>query len=207
MEDNTIQGIKPKEKVKKRNNPNGANQFKVDPRQALFLSYYLDRKSKTFANCQQSALKAGFSSEYAKVLVAQMPTWLSDKLNTDELVRTAEKNVKEIMNLDIIEDKIGAFGPIIDKKTKKRVKCVNTGVLKVKANMTQFALKGLSKEKWSERVEHTGKDGGEITARIIQTPKPYDIGPDGYSKPGEITDHRGAGMETERRTTDSGPID
>ena len=40
------------------------NQYKPDPRQALFLKHYLDPKSPTFSNALQSALKAGYEQEY-----------------------------------------------------------------------------------------------------------------------------------------------
>jgi hypothetical protein len=61
-------------------NPNKANQYRPDPRQSLFLSYYLDPKSKTFSNALQSALKAGYEQEYAESITAKMPTWLSNAL-------------------------------------------------------------------------------------------------------------------------------
>jgi len=123
-------------------NPNGANQHKPDPRQTLFLKYYLDKKSETFSDCYNSAIKAKFSEKYAKVLVAQMPTWLSDTLKTEDIVEQAENNLRSFLS---------------DEEEDKRIK----------SDMTKFALKGLAKNKYSERTEHTGKDGEEIIIKQV----------------------------------------
>lgn len=50
----------------------------LNPRQKRFSKYYLDVKSKTFANCYQSAIKAGFSDMTAKNLTHNKPLWLSE---------------------------------------------------------------------------------------------------------------------------------
>ena len=50
-----------------------ANQYSVDPRQLNFLANYLDKDSETYANCLQSALKAGYAREYAENLMNLMP--------------------------------------------------------------------------------------------------------------------------------------
>lgn len=118
-------------------NPNGANQYKVDPRQALFLSYYFDQKSETFSNALQSALKAGYEEEYAKTITAQMPTWLSENIREAKIIKQAEKNLNNFLS-DEEEDK------------------------KIKADMTKFALERLNKVKYSARQELTGEDGKEI---------------------------------------------
>lgn len=113
-----------------------ANQYKIDPRQALFLKYYLDKKSETFSNGLQSALKAGYEEEYAKTITAQMPDWLSEKINDSKIIQKAEKNLEEFLNDDS------------DKR--------------IKADMTKFALERLAKTKYSSRQELTGKDGEAI---------------------------------------------
>lgn len=80
-------------------NPNKANQYKPDPRQALFLAGYLDPNSKTFSNCLQSALEAGYEHEYAKTLTAKMPTWLAENVNSTKFVAKAERNLDEFLDL------------------------------------------------------------------------------------------------------------
>lgn len=123
-----------------RNNPNNANQYVPDPRQSLFLSYYLDPKSKTFSNALQSALKAGYEQEYAESITAQMPTWLSESIRDSEIIQRAEKNLSEFLN---------------DNEDKR-----------IKADMTKFALERLNKAKYSSRSEVTGKDGEAIEHKV-----------------------------------------
>jgi len=117
------------------------NQHVPDPRQQDFLKYYLDRKSDTFSNAYRSAQKAGYGEEYCKNLTAQMPTWLSENIRDEKLIKMAENNLETFLSDD--ED---------DKR--------------VKADMTKFTLKGLKKDKYSERQEHTGKDGKPIEVNI-----------------------------------------
>lgn len=117
------------------------NQYQADPRQSLFLQYYLDPKGETFSNGLQSALKAGYEFEYAKVIIANMPDWLSDKLNDEETAQKAERNLKKFLDDD--------------------------GNPTIQADMTKFTLKGLRKEKFSERTEHTGKDGKDLALGYV----------------------------------------
>lgn len=108
----------------------------LTPQQKLFLQAYLDPKSDTFSNALQSGLKAGYSQEYSETITAQMPDWLSESLGDASLVAKAMANLSEL--LDQNED------------------------MKVKADMTKFTLKGLKRDKFSERTEITGKDGTPI---------------------------------------------
>lgn len=129
-------------------NPNKANQHRPDPRQALFLENYLDPKSKTFGNAMQSAISAGYDESYAKNLMGNMPTWLSEKMETtktEEIVEKAQNNLIEFIKKES-EDPI-------DKK--------------IKADMTKFALERLAKKKYSVRQELTGEEGQEIKLTII----------------------------------------
>lgn len=125
------------------------NQYTVDPRQALFVQYYLDSESETFANGLKSAIKAGYSEEYAKVLTAKMPNWLSDKVRDSEIIKKAEKNLKEFLEMEAI-----------DAPHKK-----------IKADMTKFTLERLNKKKYSQRSEIPGEEGNEIVVTIRNTGK------------------------------------
>ena len=91
-------------------NPNKANQWRPDPRQAEFIINYLDKKSETYANAYRSAIKAGYSDD-----------------------------LKEFLQ---------------DDEKKYRWKS------------TEFTLKTLFKEKYSERKELTGKDGQPILVEL-----------------------------------------
>lgn len=112
------------------------NQYMEDPRQTLFLSYYLDPTSGTFSNALQSALKAGYSQEYSESITSQMPDWLSDKLGDLQMLSIAETNLLELLQQG--ED------------------------IKVKADITKFVAKTLGKEKYSERQEIVGRDGKDL---------------------------------------------
>ncbi|RMD72955.1 MAG: hypothetical protein D6822_00430 [Cyanobacteria bacterium J149] len=124
-----------------RSNPNKANQYKPDPRQSLFLSNYLDPKSKTFGNALQSALKAGYAQEYAEAITAKMPAWLAEKVRDTYLVSKAEENLKEFLE---------------------------NGDEKIKADITKFVLSRLAKAKYSERQEVTGKDGKDLVIQVVK---------------------------------------
>lgn len=65
----------------------------LDPRQALFLEYYLNPQSKTFSNIYQSAMKAGYTENYASNLNSKV-SWVvenSREVTKDELVVKAKK--------------------------------------------------------------------------------------------------------------------
>lgn len=117
---------------------------KLDPRQILFLKYYLDPKSETFANAYQSAIKAGFSEEYAKTIVSRELDWVSESVRTEEMINKAEKNLKNAMDL-----------PLED---------VNLGRMNLEAS--KFVASRLGKKKWSERTELTGADGKDLPTPI-----------------------------------------
>lgn len=122
-------------------NPHGANQYQPDPRQTLFLSYYLDPKSKTFSNALQSALKAGYSQETSESITSNMPSWLSESLGDNLLVKTAEKNLLYFLT-----------------ETKDE---------KLKQDTTKFVSERLNKKKYSSRNELTGKDGEQLQGNTI----------------------------------------
>jgi hypothetical protein len=50
----------------------------LSPRQQRFISYYLDTSSKSFGNCYQSAIRAGFSDMTARNLTHNKPKWYSE---------------------------------------------------------------------------------------------------------------------------------
>jgi len=117
-----------------------ANQHTPDPRQALFLSHYLDPSSDTFSNAMQSALLAGYSQEYAENIKSLMPQWLSDSIEDLYIASEAQSNIRLAVAGDP-EQIVKEFGK------------------NVKWEATTLAAKGLMKQKYSERSEITGKDG------------------------------------------------
>lgn len=153
---------------KKRNNPNGANQWVADPRQQLFLANYLDPKSPTFSNALQSALKAGFSQEYAESIMFKMPDWLAEKVGNSALLLKAERNLDEILDLPSKTQAMGAFGPIFEKAKKKGaprapVMVHNSRLLKIKADTSEFVAERLGKKKYGQKAS----EGGNIFNVVV----------------------------------------
>jgi hypothetical protein len=123
-------------KIETNNNPNKVNQYTdPDPRQSLFLKYYLDPKSETFSNALQSGLRAGYSEEYSRNILSMGLDWLSDSIDSEHMVKKAEKNLNNLMES---EDE------------------------KVKLDTSKFVASRLGKKKWSERIENTGADGKDL---------------------------------------------
>lgn len=141
-----------------RNNPNGANQWVADPRQQLFLSYYLDPKSETFSNALQSGIKAGFTKQYSESIMSLMPEWLSEKLGKSSLLIKAERNIDEILDLPSKVQAMGAFGPIYEGKGEKKKPFMvhATGLLKVKADVTKFVAERIGRKKYGAESENPG---------------------------------------------------
>lgn len=164
--------------------PKGGNQWVTDPRQALFLAYYKDPKSTTFANATQSALRAGYKSEYAEAIINQMPQWLSGYLgNTSSLLSKAERNLEEFIDLPNETQAVGMYGPIFEKikekvpngtfkngkpkfktVTKKvPVMALNPKVMKIKQDSSHFIAETVGKSKYNKRND----DGGDIYNVIV----------------------------------------
>ncbi len=135
-----------------KSNPKKVNQYTApDPRQSLFLSYYLDPKSDTFANALQSGIRAGYTEEYSKTLMSQLPAWLSESISDQELLHKAEKRLKQILDFEPVDEE----GRIDNSLLANQMKAVT------------LVAKGIGKNKYSERVEQTGKDGGAIELKEI----------------------------------------
>ncbi len=117
------------------------------PRQQEYLKNYLDPKSKYFGNSLQSALAAGYSQEYSESIIVQEPDWLRDALGKSRKVIKAEHN------LDL------ALDGLLDDPEK--------GKKEIQWKATEFSLKTLRKDEYSERSELTGKDGKDLPTPIL----------------------------------------
>lgn len=123
----------------------------LTPQQQLFLKGYTDPKSPTFGNALQSALNAGYAQEYAENITHLMPNWLSENIGKAKMVLKAERN------LDM------ALDGLLDDPEK--------GAKTIQHKASEFVLKTLKKDTYSERTEVTGKDGKDLPQPIIQLPK------------------------------------
>jgi hypothetical protein len=123
-------------------NPNGSNQYNLDPRQKLCWDLYINPKSTTFGNGLQSAIKAGYDDEYAEQITTR--PWFLEKVRRLNLLNKAERNLDNILDLPLEE----------------------------KANLvldaSKFVAKTLGKEEgYSERTELTGKDGEQLQPQTV----------------------------------------
>lgn len=83
-----------------------ADKESLDPRQTLFLEYYLKPGTETFNNIYQSALKAGYSESYADNFRKSERDWMSGhvgEVTKDELVKKAKKVLNKTLDGDDIK--------------------------------------------------------------------------------------------------------
>jgi hypothetical protein len=78
----------------------------LDPRQALFLEYYLKPGTETFNNIYKSALKAGYSESYADNFRKSEREWMSGhvgEVTKQELVKKAKRVLNKTLDGDDIK--------------------------------------------------------------------------------------------------------
>jgi phage terminase small subunit len=128
-------------------------QSNLDPKQAEFLSCYMNPKSETFGNALQSALRAGYSEEYASNITNLMPTWLSENIGKYNRLMKAEKVLDEMLDMDIL--------------TKDET--VDSALAKIKQDTAKFIAETIGKDRgYTKRQEMTGADGKDLTVQIIE---------------------------------------
>jgi len=132
-------------------NPNGANQYQLDPRQKNCWDFYTNPKSETFANATQSAIKAGYTDGTANTITAT--EWFIGKLWKLNAVMKGENKLKELMEL-----------PLKDPSNDK----IDIGIARIQADVAKYLTTTLGKDDgYSTRSEVTGKDGKDLPAPII----------------------------------------
>jgi hypothetical protein len=126
-------------------NPNGANQYQLDPRQKLCWDNYINPKSETFGNATQSALKTGYTQAYADQITTT--DWFVGRLWVLNSVNESEKVFKEILETNHK-----------DLETGK----VDSGVLRIKADIAKFLASTKGKDEgYSTRTETDLTSKGE----------------------------------------------
>lgn len=90
----------------------------LSPQQEAFLKAYLDPNEETWGNAYQSALKAGYSEEYAQNITGQLPKWLERARNL--------KNTRSDKSVYLLKAgnyyKVGVAGDV-----HKRINWLQTG--------------------------------------------------------------------------------
>lgn len=109
----------------------------LTPQQVDFIKYYNNPDSETYNNAYRSAIKAGFSEEYAQVITSRSLEWMSESVGRRKrMLNEAERKLEKLLGSD-------------DEK--------------IQADIAKFVAKTIGKKDWSERQEVTGADGKELT--------------------------------------------
>ncbi len=125
-------------------NPNGANQFQVDPRQKLFWEHYVNPKSDTFGNITQSALKVGYTEGYADEIGTM--DWFRALLWRLNATLTGEKKMKELLELDM----------------RNGGENIDVGIARIQADLAKFLAETQGKnEGYSKQSSVDLTSGGE----------------------------------------------
>lgn len=123
-----------------KSNPNGANQYLLDPRQLACWNFYIDPKSETFGNGTQSAIKAGYEPDYADQITTV--DWFKGKVRRLNMLGKAEKVLEKA--LDYETDSIGDDG-----KTK-----VQVDLLRVQTDVAKTVATTLGKDEgYSSKIQ------------------------------------------------------
>jgi hypothetical protein len=160
--------IKPKEQ--RLTNPNGANQYMLDPRQNLCWGYFVDPKSETFSNALASARKAGYPDGYARQITTQ--GWFLEKLRQLNMLSKAERNLDEMLDLPSKTHAMGAFGPLYAKEkvkegtfkngkvkyktVKKPIMVHNPSLLKIKQTTSHFVAERVGRSRYGQQTPDPG---------------------------------------------------
>lgn len=123
----------------------------LTPQQENFLAYYTDPRSETFSNALQSALRAGYTEEYANNITSLLPDWLSESMGDLSRLRRAEKRLDQILDLEPVDKE----GNVDNALIANQMKGIN------------LVAKGIGKNKYSERTELTGAKGGAIEVNDV----------------------------------------
>ena len=146
-------------------NPNGANQFQLDPRQNLCWGFYINPKSETFGNGTQSAIKAGYEPDYADQITTV--TWFKGKLRRLNMLDKAEKVLDEMLEMPVNTLEYKSTG-----EERESVVTTNPALVKVKQDTAKFLAERLGKDEgYSSRNEVTGKGGERLITGLSDEQK------------------------------------
>lgn len=155
--------------VKKRSNPNGANQYLLDPRQKLCWDSYVNPKSETFGNAFKSALKAGYTDKTARQITTEI--WFNEKVRRMQLLGKAEKVLEEMLDMPVnkIEFAPGSFeSDDGEDEGPQQVLTTDPALIRIKQDTAKFIASTQGKnEGYSTRNEITGPGGKELPQPLM----------------------------------------
>ena len=124
----------------------------IDPRQTDMMRFYTDPSSATFGDVKNSAIRAGYSEQYADNITNLRPKWLLVSMGRRErMLVKAERNLDEALDLDVEQEVITKEGYLTDEEGKP-IKRKNTELLKIKQDASKFIAKTVGKKIYSEEV-------------------------------------------------------
>lgn len=137
-------------------NPNGSNQWILDPRQKLCWDLYVNPKSKYFGNAYQAAQCVGYEESYAATITTQ--DWFKEKVRRLNMLGKAEKVLDEMLEMPVeVLDWEGSG------EEKEEVVRTESALVKIKQDTAKFVAERLGKDEgYSTRSELTGKDGDAL---------------------------------------------
>lgn len=122
----------------KPSNPNGANQYQLDPRQKMCWEFYINPKSETFGNAYQSAIKSGYEESYAKTIT--VTEWFIDKVRRLNMLSKGEKVLDETLSYDSLDPETGK---------------IDSGIARIKLDAAKHVTSTLGKnDGYSTKVEN-----------------------------------------------------
>jgi hypothetical protein len=117
-----------------------------DPRVDIFKQFYLRPDSYTFFNIRQSALRAGYSEQYANNISTQQPKWWKELQASSEFTRAKMLHAAENNLYEYVSE------PTPTDASHKRIQ----------ADVSKYVTERLGKEHYSSRQEMTGADGRRL---------------------------------------------
>lgn len=141
-------------------NPNGANQWMLDPRQIACWGFYIDPMSETFSNGTQSAIKAGYEPDYADQITTQ--DWFKGRVRKMNMLGKAERNLDRMLDTDWETAKDGGM---------------HAEVMRIVADVSKTVATRIGKDDgWADRQELTGKGGKDLPTPIFGNYVQHDDG-------------------------------
>lgn len=145
-------------------NPNGANQYQLDPRQKLCWEFYANPKSETFNNGLASAIKAGYSESHANTITTE--PWFRDRVRRINLLHKAENVLEEMLDMPVETSKMERLGFGEDAEYEEVVR-TEPALVKIKQDTAKFVAERVGKEVYSNRQELTGSDGEDLIPKPL----------------------------------------
>lgn len=119
-------------------------------------SYYVNPQSETFNNAHQSAVKAGYTEDYAGQITSQ--TWFKGRLSRLNLLDEAVEVLQETLQMPVLIEEREGYGEDAELVVK-----TSPALVKIKQDTAKFIAERQGKDDgWAARNELTGKNGEKL---------------------------------------------